>query len=597
MSSVPIPRRRALQLAAAAGALAASPFALAAAPTPPQRLARLGTTWFHERNTLFPVDATESHGDPRYEGLLAVDIAPAHRARQQRLHERTLAALRAIDPAGLDETERLSHALLRHESEDALALLAHPQHLMPVLPMDSLPVRLARWADGRHAQPLKTVANYRHFLARLQGLPAWIAQAIANMEQGLAQGVVLPRPLVERTLPQIESLLPADPAQSPYLAGVRAFPDTIGAQERERLAAAYRRTVDSALAPALRRLRDFLRDTYLPRARDTAGLNALPGGDAWYRALVRSYTTTAQTAQEIHQTGLKEVQRIRAEMEQVKARFGFEGPLNAFLQSLDTRAELMPFTTEEEVLAAYRALNEKVKAGLPALFERAPRAALEIRAVDAISRDTASDNYVPPAADGSRPGTYYTVILDPKRYRTTRMAALFLHEGQPGHHYQMGLQQELALPSFRRALWYTAHGEGWGLYAEGLGRELGVYDQPDAWLGRLLLELHRALRLVIDTGLHDQGWSRERAIAFLREHEGTSEAQARRAAERYMTWPGQALAYKIGELKLLELRERAKARLGARFDIRRFHSVVLDAGTLPLALLEARVDGWIARQL
>ena len=340
-----------------------------------------------------------------------------------------------------------------------------------------------------------------------------------------------------------------------------------------------------------------MKGRYLSHTRSTAGLGALPGGKEWYRILVRSSTTTTMTPQEIHELGVKEVARIRGEMEQVKAKFGFEGELNDFFKSLDSRPEITPFHSEEEVLAAYRALNERIKAGLPRLFERAPKAALEIRSIEPIRRDTASDNYVPPAADGSRPGAFYTVIKDPAKYRSTKMTALFLHEGQPGHHYHMASQQELDLPKFRKFGWNDAYGEGWALYAEGLGRELGLYENdPGAWLGRLLMELHRALRLVVDTGLHDKGWSREQAIAYLREKEGSAEDDARQAIERYMAWPGQALAYKVGELKILQLRERARQQLGDRFDIRAFHTQVLGDGCMPLQMLEAKIDRWLAAQ-
>jgi uncharacterized protein (DUF885 family) len=587
--------RTALLLATSPAALLALP-AAAQEPRPDARLAALAERYYRDNFALFPIDATEAIGDPAYEDKLEVDISPTHRVRQRQHYERTLRALAAIDAARLNRTDRLTYQLLEYDARQRLALQAVPYHLMPVGHMDSLPVRIGRWAGGQASQPLKTTANYRHFLARLQRLPAWIDQAIANMEQGMARGIVLPRAIVERTLPQLEALLPADLEQSPYLAGVKTFPDSVPAADREQLRAAYRATVEKSVAPAVRRLHRFMADRYLPRAATTSGIGALPGGADWYRLLVRWSTTTDLTPQQIHDMGLKEVARIRGEMEQVKARFGFVGPLPEFLKSLAQRPELTPFRTESEVLAAYGVLNEKVKAGLPKLFETAPKAALEIRAVDAISRATASDNYVPPSADGSRPGAFYTVVMDPAKYSTTRMAALFLHEGQPGHHYQMATQQELDVPRFRKTLWYDAYGEGWALYAEGLGRELGLYEDPNAYLGRLLMELHRAMRLVVDTGLHDQGWSRERAIAYLRENEGSSEEAARRAAERYMAWPGQALAYKVGELKLLELRERARKQLGERFDVRAFHTQVLSDGNMPLAMLEAKIDAWIAGQ-
>jgi len=561
------------------------------------RLAALAEDYCEASLALFPMNATENVGDPKYEAAFDIEIAPAHLARQRRLYERTLAGLRRIDAGALTAPERMSYELLKYEAQDRLAVLAYPWHLTPVGHMDCMPVKLAQYASGKAAQPMKTAANYDHFLERLKKLPAWIDQAMANMERGMARGIVAPRPLVDRTMPQLDALLPADPSASPYLAATHEFPAEVGEADRRRIEAAYRATVFGSVTPAVKRLRAFMAGRYLPRARQTAGIGALPGGPGWYRMLVRSSTTTTMSPQEIHELGLKEVARIRGEMEKVKAKFGFDGGIDAFFKSLDSRPELTPYRTEEEVLATYRALHQRVSASLPRLFERAPRAALDVRIVEPIRRATASDHYVPPAADGSRPGAFYAVVMDPAKYRTSRFVSLYLHEGQPGHHYHMALQQELELPRFRKLGWYDAFGEGWALYAESLGHELGLYENdPAAYLGRLFMELHRALRLVVDTGIHDKGWSREQAIAYLVEKEGSTEDDARRAIERYMAWPGQALAYKVGELKVLQLRERAREKLGPRFDIRAFHTQVLGEGSMPLQMLEAKIDRWLAAQ-
>ena len=557
-------------------------------------LAALAETYYRGKWALFPVDATEAAGDPAYEAAFEIDIAPEHRRRQERFYRRILAELRRIDATSLSPSDRTTHELLAYEAQDRLDTMAVPWHLMPVGHADSLPVRFAQWAGGTGAQPMKTTANYEHFLRRLEGLPGWIEQAMRNMEEGIAQGITLPRVLVERTLPQLQMVDTADVEQSPYLAGVRKFPDSVPAADRERVGAAYRAVVTRAVAPAVHRLHVFMRERYLPAARTSAGFGALPGGEGWYRLQVRSSTTTTLEPAAIHALGLREVDRIRGEMASVQKRLGGDGPLDAFLVHMDGAPEQNPFRSEAEVLEAYRKINERVKAKLPLLFERAPKAGLEIRAVEPIRRDTASDHYVPPAPDGSRPGVFYTVVTDPAQYNAMRMTALFLHEGQPGHHYHIALQQELPLPRFRRTGWYDAHGEGWALYAEGLGSDMGLYDDPAQYLGRLLMELHRAVRLVVDTGLHDKGWSREKAIAYVREMEGREEDSARRAIERYMAWPGQALSYKVGELKILELRERARAALGPRFDIRSFHTQVLGEGVMPLQMLEKRIDRWIA---
>lgn len=596
MKDLPITRRQAANTLAGLSLLLATRRAAFAQESPAGPVNALADSYQKRLFELFPLEATENAGDPAYEAQLEIDIAPEHRARQRALYEQTRAALRRIDLRSLSEEDRTTWQLLDHETSQHLALLAFPMHLLPLSQIDLMPARLAQWASGQGSQPLKTAAHYDNFLARLRRISAWVDQAIANMEQGLAARITLPKPLVERTLPQLEALLPQDPYQSPFLAGVREFPTGIAEADRQRIAAQYRVVVFDDVNHALRKLRSFLAGRYLPAARTTSGWGALPRGAEWYRVLVRGSTTTDLSPQDIHALGKREVARIRGEMEQVKARFGFNGLLNDFLASLESRAELHPFRSEEEVLAAFAALNVKVKAGLPTLFERAPRAPLEVRAVDAVRRDTASDHYVPPSVDGSRPGVFFVVVKDAAKYGTTMMTSLFLHEGQPGHHYQIAMQQELRAPEFRRMLWFDAYGEGWALYAESLGAELGLYDDPNAKLGRLQMELHRALRLVVDTGLHALGWTREQAIAYLREQEGSDESSARRAVERYMAWPGQALAYKVGELKLLQLRERARNALGAKFDIRRFHSLVLGGGCLPLSMLEKRVDGWVQAQ-
>jgi uncharacterized protein (DUF885 family) len=595
MTGLNITRRR-LNVAIASSCLLALPSwpARATDGHGDARLAQVAEQFYRGLLSLFPVEATENVGDPRYDDAFEIDIAPAHRDRQRKLYELTLSDLGTIDAAGLNREDRITHELLSWDASDRLALMAFPRHLMPVIHADSMPVRMALWASGKGSQSLRTTANFEHFLMRLTRLPEWMDQAISNMREGVAKGIVLPRAIVERTLPQLDALLPANPLDSPFLAGTREFPTSIPEQDRLKLREAYTAMVQHSLIPAAIRLRDYMRNEYLPASRASSGLGAFGQGDVWYRLLVRSFTTSDLSVDAIHDLGLKEVIRIRGEMDAVKARMGFSGgDLAAFFSWVDARPEFTPFRSDQEVLAAFRAINDRVTTELPKLFEQAPRAALEIRVVEGARRDTASSYYVPPALDRSRPGVFFAAFSEAKAVHTPSMVALFLHEGQPGHHYQMALQQESARSDYRRSLWYDAMGEGWALYAEGLGSDLGVYDAASAWLGRLQLEMLRALRLVVDTGLHAKGWSRERAIAYSRENDGSSEDDARRAIERYMAWPGQALAYKVGELKILELRERAKARLGPMFDIRRFHSLILADGCVPLKLMEAKVDSWL----
>lgn len=559
------------------------------------RLAKLAETYFESRLKLFSLWATEDVGDPRYEGDLQIEIAPAHRVAQAVLFNTTLKTLNAIPPQSLTTAERLTVDVLQYDASMRLEALSYPRHLLPINQIDTVPVKLAQWAGGQSVQPFKTVRNYENYLKRIERLPLWVDQAIANMREGLRLGVTQPRAIIERSMPQLQALAPATLEDSAFYSPIARLPATFSNADKARLTSRYRKILAERVLPSQARLIAFMKDEYLPGSRSSAGLGALPGGDAWYRFQVRESITTTLPTEAIHAMGLQEVARIRSEMEGVKTRVGYSGELTDFLKGLEARPELTPFKTEQEVLARFEALNVRIKPQLKLLFGRAPKAALEIRPVDKLVRDSASSHYILPAVDGSRPGVFYAVVQDPLKFTTPSMTSLFLHEGQPGHHFQMALQQELDLPRFRRFTVYDAYGEGWALYAESLGRELGVYDDPFTCLGRLQAELLRAVRLVVDTGLHAKGWSREQTIQYMIETEGSTEANARRATERYMVWPGQALAYKIGELKILELRKRAQKTLGDRFDIRAFHDEVLGHGSLPLSMLETQVNDWVAQ--
>jgi uncharacterized protein (DUF885 family) len=423
-----------------------------------------------------------------------------------------------------------------------------------------------------------------------------VDQAIANMREGIRRGIVQPKPVVAAALPQVRSLGNETVADNPFYASIKNLPASFSDDDRRRITLAYRDAVEKRIAPSMRRLAGFVEKEYLPASRETAGWGALPNGAEWYRQWVRDQTTTDSSPEEIHALGLKEVARIQGELANVAPKLGYEGDPRQLLAWVRTNEKFRPFRGEAQILDAYRAINVKVKAKLPELFGRMPKAALDIQPEPELTRAAASDHYGLPAEDGSRPGIFWAVINDPAAYNSTPMAALFLHEGQPGHHFQMALQQEMKLPQFRKRAWINAYGEGWALYAETLGREMGLYDDPAAYTGELRLEIARAARLVVDTGMHAKGWSRDKAVAYWMENVGSSETQARNQIDRYMAWPGQALGYKLGSLKIQELRERAKQALGDRFDIAAFHDAVLGEGSLPLALLEAHIDRWIANR-
>lgn len=559
------------------------------------RIAAIAENYFDERLRLDPIEASLI-GDARHEGDLVITIAPEQQRLRTALYLRVEKALARIERKNLRPADAVTYDLLRYETASRLALERLPLPLMPVDHMESLPVLLANWASGQGEQALRTSTNYHHFLTRIDRLPEWVDQAITNMKQGMQRGIVQPRPLIERALPQIVALsrLPAE--ANPFFRPVSNFPEVIGEEDREQLAAAYREAVERRIAPAMARLADFLAHEYLPAGRTSAGFGDLPGGKAWYATLVRYHTTTRLTPEQIHRMGLTEVSRIREEIANLAGSLSYSDDRQRLLEWANKDARFRPFRSESEILDAYRRLDARIVPELAKLFGRRPRQMLEIRAEPELTQSTASDHYSLPAQDGSRPGIFWAVIGDPASYNSTRMTALYLHEGQPGHHFHLALQQELDLPRFRRFGWITAYGEGWALYAESLGDLLGVYKDPAARLGRLQMELMRAIRLVVDTGIHRYSWSREKAIRYVMEMQGIDEDEALRAVERYMAFPGQALAYKVGERKLLELRQRARQRLGSRFRLADFHDHVLADGAMPLNLLEAKIDHWLASE-
>jgi uncharacterized protein (DUF885 family) len=561
---------------------------------PALQLAQLAERYYEEQARFEPVNST-IFGDNRFDDLLPMTIAPAVRARQFAMLHGVLEDLMRIDRSKLAGDDLITFDLLNYEINKRLRFEPLKDYLLPMNHMDSLPVVLANFGSGQGSQPIASYAQYQMYLKRINALPEWIDAAIANMRTGMKENIVEPKALMLALLPQIKTLAAATPAASDFNAA-RRMPDTFSAGEKARLKGDYLQAVSTRVLPALRRLAAFLENDYIPAARDTAGWGALPGGAQWYRTWVATHTTTDMSPDEIYRIGLAEMARINAEIVKLSPKLGYTGAPAGLARWMAQQPKYRPFKTEQEVLQAYRDLYARILPKLPQLFASSPKAPLEIRPEPALSRDTASDHYTLAAADGSRPGIFWAVIPDATQYGSTRMTSLFLHEGMPGHHFQLSKQQELPLPKFRKFGLINAYSEGWGLYAETLGKELGLYDDPNAYAGFLMLEMRRAARLVVDTGLHAKGWSREQTIKFLMDEAGDSEADARNATERYMAWPGQALSYKIGALKIMQLRQRAAATLGPKFSLAKFHDAVLAHGALPLGLLETRIDAWIAEQ-
>ncbi|WP_426106870.1 DUF885 domain-containing protein [Massilia sp. TSP1-1-2] len=541
-----------------------------------------------------PVSATEN-GDTRFDDQVGLAIAPKMRARQFALYRGYLKRLQAIDRMELDLGAQTNYDILDFELKSALSFEHIPEHLLPLNQMDSVPLTLANYASGEAAQRLTTVKEYRAYLNRLNQLPAWTDQAIVNMREGIKTGIVLQKAPALSMLPQFQKLVSPTPEASIFYTAIKKMPAAFSARDKAELTRAYRATIANKLTPALKRLSSFLEKEYLPATRTSTGWSELPGGREWYQLAVAAQTTTSLTPDQIHEIGLKEVARIQDQYAIVGPKMGYTGPAAELPGWVAKQDKYRPFKSEKEIIDVYRKLDATLRTKLPAMFTLMPKAPLDLRLEPELTRETASDHYTAPAADGSRPGVFWSVVNDPTKYGSTGMVTLFLHEGQPGHHFHIALLQEMNLPNFRKFGGNNAFTEGWALYAETLGKEMGLFDKPEDYFGHLNDEMLRAARLVVDTGIHSKGWSREKAIQYMRDTLGDSEEVTRSAVERYMVWPGQALGYKIGAMKIAQLRKRAETALGAKFSLPKFHEVVLQDGTMPLALLEAKVDRWIEK--
>ena len=560
-------------------------------------LTGLFNSYWEDRARLFPLMAT-AQGDNRHNDRLPNDQTHAFRQQQTRFYRRYLNDLLNIDRARLSADDKLSYDIFQYEMRTRLEGLRLTTWMMPFAQFYSLPTTLSQLGAGTGAQPFKTVKDYDNWLARVGRFPVWADSAIGNFRQGMKAAVVLPRVLVLKMVPQLQGQITSDAAKSLFYGPITRLPASFSETDKARLTAAYQQAILTDVVPTYRKLADFLQTEYLPQARSSTGLGDVPGGAEMYRYDVRLMTTTDRPPDAIYLTGLAEVKRIRAEMETVKKQVGFRGSLAGFFSYLGSNPRFMPYKTPEEVLNAFRGIQARITPNLPRLFGRAPKSPFEIRQTEAFRAATASAEYNRGTPDGARPGIFYVPILDATKFNVTSgMESLFLHEAIPGHHYQLSLQQEnTSLPKFRRFASYPAFSEGWALYCESLGKELGLYTDPYQRIGALGDEMHRALRLVVDVGLHAKGMSREQAIDYMMANEPISEQAATAEIERYLAMPGQALAYKTGQLKIRELRTRYEKQLGKKFSLKAFHDEILAGGSMPLAILERRLDAWAGRQ-
>ncbi|MBW6499942.1 MAG: DUF885 domain-containing protein [Bacteroidales bacterium] len=542
---------------------------------------------------LNPILATE-FGDYRFNDLFPNSLTQSYIEKLRNFYTSFKAKLDEFDEPQLSEPERLNVDILKWECNIGLKGLNFKKELLPVDQFASVDIYLATMAGGNYVQPFRNTPDYENWLKRLSGFVIWCDTAIANMQRGMRTGYTLPKALVYKMIPQMDSFDHGPAEEHVFYGPVIVFPGDMSAADKKRLESEYKAVIEKKIIPAYKKLHDFLKNEYLPRCRETSGIDDIPYGKEYYQYLIEYYTTTELSADEIFEIGQNEVDRISREMGKIKDQVGFKGDLKEFFSHVRTSQDLMPFSEPEQVIANFNNIHEIIKSKMPGLFDSEPKTPLEVRRTEAFREKTASAEFEIGLPDGSRPAIFYVPIPDAGTYNILQDESLFLHEAVPGHYFQLSLQLENdSLPQFRKIMIYGSYVEGWAMYAETLGKELGMYSDPYQYPGNLKEEIHRAIRLVVDVGLHTKGWTREQAIQYSLDHEPESESNIIAEIERYMALPGQALAYKIGQLKFLELRAKAENTLGDKFNIKEFHNKVLESGCIPMQLFEDRINGWI----
>ncbi|MBC7552988.1 MAG: DUF885 domain-containing protein [Taibaiella sp.] len=558
-------------------------------------LATLLDGYWQERMQLFPFEAT-ANGDNRYNDKFTIPIAASFRDSLGRFYKKYLDAITKIDTTGLGRQDVISYRLFTYEMKENIEGLKFPSHLIPISQFWSFTLDLPQLGSGTGNQPFKTAKDYDDWLKRVSGFPSWVDTAIGNMRQGIATGWVLPRSLVVKILPQLKSVVVKNDTSSIFYGPVKNFPSGFADADKQRLVSLYANAIDSIINPSYTKLALFFENEYLPKSRATSGISAMLGGAEYYKYCIHNWTTTTLSADSIYRIGELEVARIEGEMNKVREATGFKGNLQALFKYVEKDSRFCPFTTPKQVLDSFWAIKKLEDPQLSTMFSRVPKTPFTIRQTEAFRAASASAEYNQGSEDGTRPGIFYVPILDVTKFNATGMATLFLHEAIPGHHYQISLQQEnKGLPAFRRFSWYGAYGEGWAHYCETLGKGLGLYDDPYQYLGHLGDAMHRAIRLVVDIGMHAKGMTREEAIKYMMAHELISERDATAEIERYMAIPGQALSYKIGQMAISGERKQYEQQLGAKFNLASFHEEVLKDGCLPLDILKEKMSKWAGK--
>ncbi|WP_417439532.1 DUF885 domain-containing protein [Idiomarina abyssalis] len=563
-----------------------------------EELQEIYKNYFDEQLKLNPLLATYI-GDNQYNDELPNFYSEEHLEELLALEKSYLEKIKGINAEQLPRSERISYEIFKRNRELAIEGAQYPEHLLPINQFYNIAGRLAMLGSGTSAQPFNTVEDYRAWASRMKQIPRLFQQAIENMKVGVKQDIVQPRVLIEKAIPQIDAQITEDVTQSIFWRPVKDLPEDIANTDAKAIREEYRDVITNTVMPAYQKLSDYLSNEYLPETRtDSFGLGQLPGGTEWYKYKIKANTSTELSADRIHNIGLDEVARIHGEMRDIMEETNFEGDLQAFFDFM-TNDEQFIYDSRDEMVEDYRSLRGTVDEVVGELFDIFPQAEYEVRKVEEFREQSASSgSYQAAPTDNSRPAIFYLNTYDLPSRPSWAKTALFLHEAAPGHHFQISIQQELEdLPRFRKFGRETAYTEGWGLYSEGLGYDMGLYDDPYQRFGQLAAELWRSIRLVVDTGIHAKGWSRQQVLDYMYDNAPVAEARAVSEAERFMALPGQALAYKIGQLKISELRRDAERKLGNNFDIKAFHRVVLEDGAVPLTVLERKVKRWVAQQL
>lgn len=555
------------------------------------KLDSLFNTYWEERMQLIPLEAT-AIGDNRYNDRLPVTISDEYREKLRSFYIRYLDALKGLNET-FNEEDEISKELFVYELTNNISALKFPSHLMPVNQFWSFTLEFPQLGSGTGNQPFKTVVDYDNFMERMKLFPAWVDTAISNMRRGMAQGLTLPQSIAKKVIPQLKGVLTIDPTKNIFYGPIKNMPSSFSADDKKKLENAYFFQISNSIIPSYSKLAKFFENEYLPACRQTDGISGIPNGNEYYQFLIQNYTTTNLTPDSIYHLGLDQVAYLKSEMEKVKAEVKFTGSLQEFFNFVNTDKQFYPFNTPQEVLDSFWSVKKTEDPLLKKIFETEPKTKFEIRQTEDFRAASASAEYNPGSEDGSRPGIFYVPILDARKFNAVGMETLFLHEAIPGHHYQISLQQENnSLPKFRKFLSYSAYAEGWALYTETLGKDLGLYKNPYQYLGHLSDAMHRAIRLVVDVSIHTKNMSREDAINYMMDNERITEGEATAEIERYMAIPGQALSYKIGQITILRMREKYEKEMGSKFNLAAFHTQLLNGGNMPLEVLQKKLVQW-----